>query len=85
MLLVAFDKLYYDNQLNEKEMGGSRRAHDTEKVRTKLWLENLKERDNSEDLEVDRRIMKWVFLRKQVWRLWIGLIWLSKRSCGAFF
>jgi hypothetical protein len=39
-------------------------------------LESLKERDNSEDLGVDRRmILEWT-LEKQVGKVWIGFLWL---------
>jgi len=33
-------------------------------MRTKLWPENLKGRDHSEDLDVDRRMFEWI-LEKQ--------------------
>ena len=34
-----------------------------------------KERDHSEDLGIDGRILKWI-LKKQNWRAWTSFIWL---------
>jgi hypothetical protein len=42
-------------------------------------LENLKGRDNSEDLGVDGRILEWI-LRKLGEKLWTGCIWLRART-----
>jgi hypothetical protein len=45
-------------------------------MHTKFWLESLKGRDRSEDLDVDERIiLKWVLV-KQVGKVWTGFIWL---------
>jgi hypothetical protein len=42
----------------------------------KFWLESLKGRDHSEDLDVDGKIiLKWI-LGKSGLGMWIGLIWL---------
>jgi hypothetical protein len=42
----------------------------------KIWLENLKGRDHSEDLnENGRIILKWI-LGKYAFGVWIGFIWL---------
>jgi hypothetical protein len=45
--------------------------------RTILRLESVKGRDHLEDLDVDGRIVLKLILRKQGWRVWIGLIWLG--------
>jgi hypothetical protein len=51
-------------------------------MRTKFWLESLRDRDHSEDLNVDARtILKWI-LEKQGWRAWIGFVWLSIGTLG---
>jgi hypothetical protein len=44
-------------------------------MRTKLWSESLKTRDQSEDLGVDEITLEWI-LRKQGEKTWTGLIWL---------
>jgi hypothetical protein len=44
--------------------------------------ENLKGRDHSGDLEVDRKIiLKWIF-GKYGWKVWSGLIWLRIGTNG---
>jgi hypothetical protein len=51
-------------------------------MHTRLWSENLKRRDHSEDLGVDgREIYEWI-LQKQDGKLWTGNIWLRIGSCG---
>jgi hypothetical protein len=53
-------------------MGGSCRRHDIEKKCILYW-ENLKERGNFRDLDIDGKvILKW-FLREWGARVWIGL------------
>jgi hypothetical protein len=45
-------------------------------MHTKFWLGSPKERDHSEDLDIDKRtVIKWV-LRKSDERLWTGFVWL---------
>jgi hypothetical protein len=41
----------------------------------KFWLESLKGRDHSEDLGVDGNEILKCISGKQIWRMWIGLIW----------
>jgi hypothetical protein len=38
-------------------MGGVRSTHGRREIHTKFWLDNLKGRDHSEDLDVDRMII----------------------------
>jgi hypothetical protein len=66
-------------------MGGACSAHGgDEKCKKKIWLGSLKERDQSEDLGIHERIiLKWI-LRKQFWRVCIGLIWLRIGTGGGF-
>jgi hypothetical protein len=43
---------------------------------TEFWLDTLKGRDNSEDQDINGRILlKWI-LGKQGLGMWIGFIWL---------
>jgi len=44
-------------------------------MHTLFWLEYLKERDNLEDLSVDRKMLEWL-LRKYGERMWTECIWL---------
>jgi hypothetical protein len=47
-----------------------------------VLMGNIKERDRFEDLGVDGRIqLKWI-LKKEVSRMWTGLIWLRTRTSG---
>jgi hypothetical protein len=44
-------------------------------MHTKFWLESLKEKRHSEDLDTDRKIiLEWI-LEKQSVTLWAGFIW----------
>jgi hypothetical protein len=43
---------------------------------TKFWSENLKGRDHSEILDVDRKIILELILGKQGGKMWIGCTWL---------
>jgi hypothetical protein len=45
-------------------------------------LENLKGRDHSEDLGVDRRIILKLILGKQDGEFWTGFIWLRIETSG---
>jgi len=48
----------------------------------KIWSENMKGRDHSEDLGVNGgTILEWT-LGKQDGRLWTGLIWLMTGASG---
>jgi hypothetical protein len=45
-------------------------------MNTKLWLENLKGGDHSEELGIDGKIiLEWI-LEKQSGKVWTGCIWL---------
>jgi hypothetical protein len=45
--------------------------------------ENVKERDYSEDLDVDENILEWI-LEKQGGNVWVGRIWLRTGTSGGF-
>jgi hypothetical protein len=47
-----------------------------------IWFESLKERDHSEDLGIDGRIILRMILRKYSLRFWIGFIWLKIMTGG---
>jgi len=48
---------------------------------TKVWWENLMERDILDDLVLDGRIFRRI-VKKREWRAWIGLIWLRIGTSG---
>jgi hypothetical protein len=51
-------------------------------MRTKFWSENLKERDNSEDVGVDEKIiLEWIF-GKCGGNVWTGCAWPSINTSG---
>jgi hypothetical protein len=54
--------------------------HGRDEMHTKFWLENLKGRDHSEDLDVDRK-REWI-LGKWCGKLWNGCIWLKVGTGG---
>jgi hypothetical protein len=49
---------------------------------TKLWLENLKRRENSKHLDIDERIILKGILKKHDGKMWTRLIWLRIGSSG---
>jgi hypothetical protein len=49
---------------------------------TKFWLESLKGRDHSEDLDVDGSIILKCILRKECLGVWIEFIWLRIGTVG---
>jgi hypothetical protein len=50
----------------------------------KYWSENLKERDHSEDLGIDERIILGWILVKECEKLWTGFICLRTGTSGEF-
>jgi hypothetical protein len=54
---------------------GTCRAHEKMRNASKYWMENLKRRVHTEDLDLDRLILKWI-LGNQGGRVWTGFIWL---------
>jgi len=55
-------------------MGRACNTHEREEKNTKVWLENLKGRDQSEDLGVDgKTILEWI-LEKYGGKGWTGCI-----------
>ena len=68
---------YSGDQIKKNEMGGACGTYGRQKVHTKIWWGDLRERDRSEDVGVDGRvILKWTF-KKSDGEAWTGLIWLS--------
>jgi hypothetical protein len=53
----------------------------TGKVRTGIWWGDLIERDYSEDLGIDGRILKWIFKNCDV-EAWAGLVLLRIGTGG---
>jgi hypothetical protein len=54
-----------------------------EKLHTRHWWENLKERHNLEELVVDGRIIIKQEFKKQDGKAWTGFTWLKvKTNCG---
>jgi hypothetical protein len=51
-------------------------------MRTKFWLKNQTERDHSDDLGVDGKMIVELILRKYGGKLWIGCIWLRIGTSG---
>jgi hypothetical protein len=49
-------------------------------MHTTFWLENVKGRDHSEDLDIDERIISECILWKFSGKLWTGFIWLKWRA-----
>jgi len=63
-------------------MGRACNTHEREEKNTKVWLENLKGRDQSEDLGVDgKTILEWI-LEKYGGKGCTGCIWLSIQIAG---
>jgi len=64
-------------------MGRECSTHGRDEMRTHFWSENLKGRDHAEHLGIDGRIiLEWI-LRKQVTKVWTGVIWLRIWTSGA--
>jgi hypothetical protein len=51
-------------------------------MHTLFWSENVKERDQSEELHVDGRIIIECVLEKWVEKLYTGCIWLRTETSG---
>jgi hypothetical protein len=51
-------------------------------IRTIFWSENLKGRNQSEDLAVDGKIILNCILRKQVGKVWTGCSWFRAGASG---
>jgi len=49
---------------------------------TKFWSHNLKGREHSENLGINRRIILELILGKQGGKLWTGVIWLGRGASG---
>jgi hypothetical protein len=52
------------------------------RIYTQFWSENLKERDHSEGLVVDWKIILEQILGKYVGKVWTGFIWLRIGTSG---
>jgi hypothetical protein len=55
-----------------------------EKFTKKFWSENLKGRDDSEDLDVDGMLILKRLLGKLGGKMWTGFIWLTIETSGGF-
>jgi hypothetical protein len=53
-------------------------------MHTKCWSRNLKGRANSEDLDVDRKLILVLILRKKGGNVWTGFIWLRIGNSDGF-
>jgi hypothetical protein len=51
-------------------------------MHTKFWWEDLKERDQQEDLDPGRRIILKCISKKQDVKVWTGFIWLRIGTSG---
>jgi hypothetical protein len=56
-------------------------TQETSEMHTTFLLENMKERDHSEDLGTDRKVREWN-LEKEGGRVQIGIIWITIRTSG---
>ena len=73
---------YSGDQIKKNEIGGACSTYGGQEVHTEIWWRDLKERDRSEDVGVDGRvILKWTF-KKSDGEAWTGLIWLRIRTVG---
>jgi hypothetical protein len=61
-------------------MSGACRTHGRDEKFVVFWLENLKGRDHSEDMDIDGRIILGWVLRKQGGKVWTGFVWLRIRA-----
>jgi hypothetical protein len=55
---------------------------ETRKTHTKLWYENLKGREHSEELGVDGKTISERILEKHGGKVWTGFIWLRIGTSG---
>jgi hypothetical protein len=51
-------------------------------MHTKVWSENLKGRDHSEDLDMNERIILDWMLEEKCGKFWTGFMWLRLGTSG---
>ena len=74
--------LFSGEQIKKSEIGGARGTYGRQKLHTEIWWGDPRERDRSEDVGVDGRvILKWTF-KKLDGETWNGLIWLRIGTGG---
>jgi hypothetical protein len=71
---------YSGDQIKKNEMGGACGMYGREEVHKEIWWGVLRERDRSEDVGLDRRIiLKWTF-NKSDWETWTWLVLAEGRD-----
>jgi len=56
--------------------------HERDHMHTLFWMDNMKGRDHSENLDVDGKIiLEWI-IGKYGGKVWTGFIWLSMWTSG---
>ena len=69
-------------KIKNNEMGGARGTYGRQEMPTEIWWGDPRERDRSEDVGVDGRvILNWTFM-KSVGEAWTGLMWLRIGTGG---
>jgi hypothetical protein len=73
---------YPGDQIKKNEMGGACSTYGIQEVHTEIWWGDLRERDRSEDVGVDGRVILKLTFKKSDGEAWTGLIWLRIGTGG---